>query len=88
MSQTVSQVTFFRVKSSVKPEDPTNEEGEALMRIFITTKHQSGHQHSSWGRTSEDEDTIVWVVGEFSIPFNNSQTTIYTHTPTILQHTA
>ncbi|OQE29153.1 hypothetical protein PENFLA_c004G03740 [Penicillium flavigenum] len=62
MSQTVSQVTFFRVKSSVKPEDPSNQEGEALMRIFITTKLQSGHQHSSWGRTSEDEDTIVWVV--------------------------
>jgi hypothetical protein len=58
------------------------------MRIFITTKHQSGHLHSSWGRTSEDEDTIVWVVGEFSILSDNSQTTIYTLTHRILQHTA
>ncbi|KAJ5959603.1 uncharacterized protein N7479_006753 [Penicillium vulpinum] len=62
MSRNVSQVTFFRVKSSVKPEDPSSEEGEALLRIFRTTQQQSGHDSSSWGRTSEDENTIVWVV--------------------------
>lgn len=68
MSQTVSQIVFFRVKSSVKPEDPVSEEGEALLKIFRSTQHQSGHEHSSWGRTSEDEDTIVWVIGESSKP--------------------
>ncbi|KAJ5189313.1 hypothetical protein N7491_005641 [Penicillium cf. griseofulvum] len=62
MSQNVSQVVFFRVKSSVKPEDSSSAEGEALLRIFRTTKQQSGHENSAWGRTSEDEDTIVWVV--------------------------
>ncbi|KAJ9490344.1 hypothetical protein VN97_g2916 [Penicillium thymicola] len=62
MSQTVSQVTFFRVKPSVKPEDPDSEEGEALLGIFRTTQHQSGHEYSAWGRTAEDKDTIVWVV--------------------------
>ncbi|KAJ5196042.1 hypothetical protein N7449_006521 [Penicillium cf. viridicatum] len=62
MPQTVSQVIFFRVKPSVKPEDPDNEEGEALLRIFRTTQHQSGHEHSAWGRTAEDKETIVWVV--------------------------
>lgn len=68
MSQTVSQVIFFRVKPSVQPEDPDSEEGEALLRMFRTTQHQSGHEHSAWGRTAEDKDTIVWVVGEFSNP--------------------
>ncbi|CAI7658190.1 unnamed protein product [Penicillium glandicola] len=62
MSQNVSQVTFFRVKSSVKPEDPSSEEGDALLKIFHTTQQESGHAHSSWGRTSEDENTIVWVI--------------------------
>ncbi|KAJ5835650.1 hypothetical protein N7447_001676 [Penicillium robsamsonii] len=62
MSQNVSQVIFFRVKSSVKPEDPSSEEGEALLKIFRATQQQSGHENSSWGRTSEDEDAIVWVV--------------------------
>ncbi|QQK42471.1 Isocitrate dehydrogenase kinase/phosphatase [Penicillium digitatum] len=62
MSQTVSQIIFFRVKSSVKPEDPVSEEGEALLKIFRTTQQQSGHKHSSWGRTVEDKDTIVWVI--------------------------
>lgn len=87
MSQIVSQVIFFRVKPSVKPEDPDSEEGEALLRIFRTTQHQSGHEHSAWGRTAEDKDTIVWVVGEFSKPpeqpSNYDIPTIYfTHTPT------
>ncbi|CAI7611964.1 unnamed protein product [Penicillium discolor] len=62
MSQIVSQVIFFRVKPSVQPEDPNSEEGEALLRIFRTTQHQSGHEYSAWGRTAEDKDTIVWVV--------------------------
>ncbi|KAJ5164233.1 uncharacterized protein N7500_006063 [Penicillium coprophilum] len=62
MSHNVSQVIFFRVKSSVKPEDPSSEEGEALLNIFRAAQQQSGHECSSWGRTSEDEDTIVWVV--------------------------
>lgn len=92
MPQTVSQVIFFRVKPSVKPEDPDNEEGEALLRIFRTTQHQSGHEHSAWGRTAEDKDTIVWVVGEFSnAPKQRSNydiPTIYpTHTLTNLQPT-
>lgn len=89
MSQTVSQVTFFRVKPSVRPEDPDSEEGEALLGIFRTTQHQSGHEYSAWGRTAEDKDTIVWVVGEFSNPAgqlsNYNIPTIYpTHTPTNL----
>lgn len=74
MSQTVSQIIFFRVKSSVKPEDPVSEEGEALLKIFRTTQQQSGHKHSSWGRTVEDKDTIVWVIGEFSNPLKHPTT--------------
>lgn len=73
MSQTVCQFIFFRVKPSVKPEDPYNEEGEALMNVFRLTKHQSGHQNSAWGRAAEDQDTIVWVVGEYcSLLFHRS----------------
>lgn len=82
MSQIVSQVIFFRVKPSVQPEDPDSEEGEALLRIFRTTQHQSGHEHSAWGRTAEDKDTIVWVVGEFSNPPEQPPTIYPTHTPT------
>lgn len=65
MSQSVSQFIFFRVKSSVKPEDPSSEEGEALLNVFCLTKQQNGHQGSAWGRVVEDTDTIVWVVGEY-----------------------
>ncbi|KAJ5991243.1 hypothetical protein N7522_011450 [Penicillium canescens] len=62
MSQSICQFIFFRVKPSVKPEDPSNEEGYALMEVLRATKHQNGHQSSSWGRTVEDTNTIVWVV--------------------------
>ncbi|CAG7931427.1 unnamed protein product [Penicillium olsonii] len=68
MSQSICQFIFFRVKPSVRPEDPSSEEGEALLNVFRTTKHQSGHQDSAWGRTSEDQDLIVWVMGE-SCPY-------------------
>lgn len=64
MSQSSCQFIYFRVKSSVKPEDVSSEEGQALLDVFRMTKHQSGHQSSAWGRTSEDQDIIVWVLGE------------------------
>lgn len=66
MSQTVSEFIFFKVKPTVRPEDPENEEGEALLNVFRRATHASGHKSSSWGRAVEDEDTLVWVVGELS----------------------
>lgn len=63
MSQTVSQFVFFKIKPSVKPEDPANEEGDLLLSVMRTTKQYSGHLSSSWGRTAEDENMIVWVIG-------------------------
>ncbi|KAI9926738.1 hypothetical protein ASPWEDRAFT_120319 [Aspergillus wentii DTO 134E9] len=62
MTQTVSEFIFFKVKPSVKPEDPDSEEGAEFLRLMQTVKHQSGYQSSSWGRTVEDENTIAWVV--------------------------
>ncbi|KAJ5776468.1 uncharacterized protein N7511_001479 [Penicillium nucicola] len=62
MSQSICQFIFFRVKPSMKPEDPSNEEGYTFMEVLRTAKHQSGHQSSAWGRTLEDPNTIVWVV--------------------------
>ncbi|KAJ9257359.1 hypothetical protein DTO027B5_3874 [Paecilomyces variotii] len=61
-SQTVTQFTYLRLKPDVKPEDPTNEAGQQFLQVLRTAKLQSGYQSSSWGRTVEDPDNIVWVV--------------------------
>ncbi|KAB8235231.1 hypothetical protein ETB97_009507 [Aspergillus alliaceus] len=62
MALPVSEFIHFQLKSSVKPEDSSNEEGQALLQLFQTTKHQSGYKSSAWGRTVEDQNVIVWVV--------------------------
>ncbi|KAJ5993695.1 hypothetical protein N7451_009419 [Penicillium sp. IBT 35674x] len=62
MSQTTSEFIFFRVKPSVRPEDSNNEEGEHLLTIFRNTQNESGHQSSVWGRSVEDDNTIVWAI--------------------------
>ncbi|GAB1194937.1 hypothetical protein BDV32DRAFT_147215 [Aspergillus pseudonomiae] len=62
MALQVSEFIHFQLKSSVKPEDPSNDEGQALLQLFQTAKHQSGYKSSAWGRTIEDENIIVWVV--------------------------
>ncbi|KAE8137595.1 hypothetical protein BDV38DRAFT_282843 [Aspergillus pseudotamarii] len=62
MALLVSEFIHFQLKPSVKPEDPSNEEGQALLQLFQTAKHQSGYKSSAWGRTIEDENIIVWVV--------------------------
>ncbi|KAE8354671.1 hypothetical protein BDV28DRAFT_146874 [Aspergillus coremiiformis] len=62
MGPPLSEFIYFHVRSSVKPEDPSNEEGEALLRLFQTAKYQSSYESSAWGRTVEDENVLVWVV--------------------------
>lgn len=64
MSQSISEFIFFQVKPSVRPEDPNNEEGERLLSVFRNTQPESGHQSSAWGRSVEDDNTIVWAVSE------------------------
>lgn len=65
MSQGITEFVSFRVKPSVRPEDPDNDEGQSLLQLFRSTKAQSGHLSSAWGRTVEDENTLVWVLGEY-----------------------
>lgn len=63
MSQTITEFVFFKVRPSVQPEDKENDEGQALLGLFRSTKHQSGHLGSAWGRAEEDASIIVWVLG-------------------------
>ncbi|EAU33771.1 predicted protein [Aspergillus terreus NIH2624] len=65
---TVAELIYFQPKDSVKPEDPSSEEGRLLLEHFQTTKHQSGYHSSAWGRTVEDSKTIVWVNGKTPTP--------------------
>ncbi|CAL5868342.1 uncharacterized protein PFLUO_LOCUS2567 [Penicillium psychrofluorescens] len=62
MSATISEFLFFKVKPTVKPEDPSNAEGEALLNALRTVNQHSGYKSSVWGRSVEDENTLVWVV--------------------------
>lgn len=59
-----TEFIYFQPKSSVKPEDPSSDEGHRLLQHFQTAKHQSGYQSSAWGRAVEDDKIIVWVVGK------------------------
>jgi hypothetical protein len=60
----VTELIYFHPKPSVKPEDSSNDEGLALLQVFKSTTQQSGHIGSAWGRTREDENVIVWAIGE------------------------
>ncbi|PTU24448.1 hypothetical protein P175DRAFT_0470519 [Aspergillus ochraceoroseus IBT 24754] len=59
---TVTEFIYFHLKDTVKPEDPSNNEGLALLRIFKATTAQSGYKGSAWGRTKEDENLVVWAI--------------------------
>ncbi|KAL4979046.1 hypothetical protein BDW66DRAFT_116859 [Aspergillus desertorum] len=58
----VTEFIYFQPKRSVKPEDPSSDQGAALLQLFKATTQQSGHLGSAWGRTKEDENVIVWAI--------------------------
>jgi hypothetical protein len=63
MALNTTEVIFFKVRNEVEPEDPANLQGEALLKLFRATQQQSSHHSSAWGRTVEDPNTLVWVIG-------------------------
>lgn len=63
-SPTFTEIITFHLKPSIKPEEgEQNHEGEQLLNLFRETMLQSGHLGSAWGRTLEDENVIVWIIG-------------------------
>ncbi|KAJ5717709.1 hypothetical protein N7488_003355 [Penicillium malachiteum] len=62
MSKTTTEFIFFKVKPSVRPEDPRNVEGIGLLKVFSEAQHQSGHENSAWGRAAEDDNVIAWAL--------------------------
>lgn len=65
MVNTVTEFIFLRLKPEVRPEDPESEGGKKFLEIANALKQQRGYQGSSWGRTAEVEQDIVWAVGEW-----------------------
>jgi len=57
----VNEFVFFRLKPSVKPEDPDNLEGDRFLDVLRMAKNQSEYMASAWGRTKEDENNVVLV---------------------------
>lgn len=65
MGKTVTEFVYLRLKPDVKPEDPENEGGQQFFKILKSVKESRGYEGGSWGRSVENEDDVVWVVGEF-----------------------
>ncbi|KAL2374175.1 hypothetical protein BDBG_05508 [Blastomyces gilchristii SLH14081] len=58
----VTELIYLTFKKGVKPEDPENYEGRVFTEALEAVKLHSGYLYSSWGRTVEDENDIVWLV--------------------------
>lgn len=63
----VSEFIYFRLKPSVMPEDPSNAEGQDYLKVLHDTKKHSGYVNGAWGRTKEDGNSVVWVIGTLSL---------------------
>lgn len=64
---TTTEFIFFHLPDSVRVEDGNDREGKLVLEIFQRVTRQEGYLWSAWGRTEEDTNALVWVVGEFCI---------------------
>ena len=60
-----TEFIYLTLKSSVKPEDPSNIEGKDFLNAISVAWQESGYVRSYWGRTVEKEENVVWVVGTY-----------------------
>ena len=63
MSSSIVEVIYLSLKAGVRPEDPANAANRALHETLSTVTQQTGYEWSAWGRTIENENDVVWVVG-------------------------
>lgn len=77
---TTTEFVFFHLPPTVRPEDEGNEDGQKIQKIFQTAKSQEGYLWSAWGRTEEDENALIWVIGMPSTipwsPISNSSSAL------------
>ena len=63
MSSSIVEVIYLTLKAGVRPEDPADATNRAFHDTLTTVTQQSGYEWSAWGRTVENENDVVWVVG-------------------------
>ena len=61
---TITELIYLPFKPTVKPEDAHNAEGQEFVKKVETTKNQIGYVGSSWGRSLEDNNLVVWAIGK------------------------
>jgi hypothetical protein len=65
-SPTHTEFVYFRLKPAVKPEEAgNNREGERFLDLLHEITLYAGHLSSAWGRTEEDANNVVWVIGMY-----------------------
>ncbi|EEP76164.1 predicted protein [Uncinocarpus reesii 1704] len=65
-SHIVTEFIYLSLKPDVKPEDPDNDGGRLFINSLNAVKQRCGYLSSSWGRTIENENNVVWIIGRIS----------------------
>jgi hypothetical protein len=66
-ASTTTEFIFFHVPETIIPEDPQNAEGKRLTEILKSAKSKDGYCWSVWGRTEEDPNAFIWVIGKLQL---------------------
>jgi hypothetical protein len=63
-SNVTTEFIYFHLPEDVKPERIQDPKGKRLLNLFQEAKLQDGYSWSAWGRSEEDTNALVWVIGE------------------------
>ena len=59
-----TQLLFFHLPRDVDPKDKKSFGGTKLLHLMQEVQRQDGCLWSAWGRTVEDEASVIWATGE------------------------
>lgn len=65
VSHIITEFIYFHLPAEVKPENVQDQKGKRLLNLFQEARLQDGYNWSAWGRSEEDTNALVWVIGEF-----------------------
>ncbi|CZR43884.1 uncharacterized protein FPRO_13692 [Fusarium proliferatum ET1] len=81
VSHIITEFIYFHLPAEVKPENVQDQKGKRLLNLFQEARLQDGYNWSAWGRSEEDTNALVWVIGIFllsNLEWSNEESTIST----------
>ena len=75
----MTNIAYVPLRPGTDIEDPATPEGKAWRDALDIIRAQYGYQQSSYGKQLESPDTMMWLIGTYSLLLFSNKSCLICH---------